>query len=223
MNIYRIIYLALLLCTLILYLTGSNRKEKYSKLVAGLMVAWLLTTISAIMIIRVFHFKSNLLVFHLTTVVEYVLLGWIYYLIITNQVVRRMILYSLFVFPVVCLFFSLYVQNTEQNNTYMIITESLLLIFLSLFYLRELLLFQPVAAIYRFPAFWICVGVLIYFTGNLLIECLLNYMNSHNEAMALRLYLIGYLFKWLLFICFIAGRLLQYKPEQLQNQIRALN
>lgn len=207
MSIYSKVYFGLLFITMVSYLILFRRKELYVKMVISLMGVWFLTTAVAICLIRYAGFKNNLFVFHVSTPLEYIVLVLLYKNVIVNQKVKKYILLSIPFFIAVSILFAIFVQTPDTNNTQIIIIESVFMVFLSLFFLREVLLLQQVTELHRFPMFWISVGILFYFIGNLVIEGMLNYLINHSMDLAKKAYRIGYIFKYLLFILFIIGAL----------------
>jgi len=170
-----------------------------------LMILWLVTTLAAIYSTKYAGLKNNLFIFHIFTPLEYVLLALFYRDIIVNSRVKKIISYSIPIFILLAILFSVFIQKPDTSNSTVIMIESVIVIFLSLFFLREVLLLQHATILYRFPLFWISVGILFYFTGNMIIEGLLNYMISHSMQLARRVYHIGHVFKYLLFLLFIIG------------------
>lgn len=213
MSIYSKAYFGLLFITLVSYLIRTGRKELYVNIVILLMVLWFFTTTTAIYLIRYAGLKNNLFVFHISTPLEFILLVTLYRNVIVNTFVKKIISLSIPVFLVLSTFFAIFVQAPDTNNSQMIIIESVSMVFLSLFFLREVLLLQQVTVLHRFPMFWISVGILFYFIGNLVIEGMLNYMISHSMDLARRAYRIGYIFKYLLFILFIVGAFCDKRPK----------
>ncbi|MBS1732436.1 MAG: hypothetical protein JST02_03985 [Bacteroidetes bacterium] len=205
MSVFTKAYFLLLLITLALYLFKSRKMGTYSRHIIALMLLWLLTTITAIFLSSYAGFKNNLFVFHILTPVEYGILTLLFNHVIMNPFVKKMAKLSILPFFVLCMLSAFFLQPVTENNAYMIITESVIIVFLSLYYLREIMILQHVTELHRFPMFWITVGLLFYFTGNLLIEGMLNYMIKHSMTLALRSYRLGYIFKYLLFILFITG------------------
>jgi hypothetical protein len=205
MNIYSKVYFGLLLITLFSYVIAFRKKGRFAIQVILLMLLWLLTSFTAIWLIQYGGLKNNLFVFHISTPLEYIVLAMLYRKIIASAAVKKMILFSIPAFLALCILFSVFIQTPDTNNSYTIIMESVILVLLSLFFLRETLLLQQITVLHRYGLFWISVGILFYFTGNLVIEGMLNYMIDHSMELAKRMYRLGYIFKYLLFILFIIG------------------
>jgi hypothetical protein len=205
MNIYDKVYFGLLIITLVSYLISFRKKERYVRMVILVMILWFLTTAAAICLIKYAGMTNNLFVFHISAPLEYLILSILYKDVINNKAVKKIIILSIPFFITLSILSSAFIQKADVNNSNMIIAESVIMIFLSLFFLRETLLLQRVTVLHQFPVFWISVGILIYFTGNLVIEGMLNYMINHSMELARRIYRIGYIFKYLLFVLFIVA------------------
>jgi hypothetical protein len=201
--IYIYLYLGLLLITLLSYSISSGKKAYYIKMVILLMSVWVLASAMALYLRK--YSGNNLIVFHVLAPVEYTILALLYRSVITHPRIKKMISISIPLFIVTAILFSLYVQPIDTNNSKIVIIESILVIFLSLFFLREVLLFQQITVLQRFPMFWISTGILSYFTGHMLIEGLLNYLMSNSMELARRAYYLEFPFKYLLFVLFIVG------------------
>ncbi|HEX7905262.1 MAG TPA: hypothetical protein VF487_15425 [Chitinophagaceae bacterium] len=205
MNIYTRIYLVLAVITLITYLSGFHRKKWYGKMVILHLVLCLTTTVTAIALIKYGHFRNNLFVFHIATPIEYAIFAMLYANVIVNSKLKKYIIYSIPAFALLCILFFLVVQPLTVNNSYVVMIESIIMVGLSLYFLRQLLLLQQVESLNSFPMFWICVAILFYFVGSLVIEGMLNYLMRHSMELARKTYRVGYIFKYLLFLLFIVG------------------
>lgn len=207
MDIYNMIYLGLLLIALVTFLVAFKQKDTYVKLVISLLVLWLFTTGTAWFLVKFDGFKNNLFLFHICTPLEYVILALLYRSVIVNTAVKKMIMVSIPVFVVTSILFSAFLQLPSTNNSYAVIMESVLVVFLSLIFLREVLVLQQATVLHRLPMFWISVGILFFYTGNLIILGMLNYLVSHSLDVAKRIYRISYIFHYLLFLLLITAAL----------------
>lgn len=71
-----------------------------------------------------------------------------------------------------------WIQTPFLINSYSIAVSSILFIFLSLLYFRVLLKELPETFVHRIPMVWINIAVLIYYSGNLFLFMLYNYLMS---------------------------------------------
>jgi len=205
MNILSTVYFVLLVVTFFSYSVVPGKKELYAKMVRLLMLLWFFTTVAAICSVKYAGLKNNLFIFHIATPLEYVVLSLLFRNAIVNKEVKQFILLSIPFFIGLSILFAIFIQTPISNNTYMITIESIVMVFLALFFLRETLLLQQVTVLHHYPFFWISVGILFYFTGNLVIEGMLNYMISQSMELAKKVYRLSYIFSYLLFVLFIIG------------------
>jgi hypothetical protein len=169
------------------------------------MALWLIISATAIYLFKYAGVTNNLYLFHISTPLEYVLIALMYKNAISGSWLKKLVYWSIPVFVSLCVIFSSFIEKPDTNNSYMVIVESVLLILISLFFLRETLLLQQVGNLKRYPMFWISVGVLAYYLGTLLIEGLYNYMVSKSIELATRAYQVEHVFKYVLFVLFIVA------------------
>jgi hypothetical protein len=199
------IYFILLLTALAMNGWALATKQRFITLLFIYLLSSLVVAVLAIYVRA--HTKSgnNLFLFHIFTPAEYTLLSLVYYTVLSGPKVKKAVLVSIPVFIGLSVFFSLFVQGPLDNNSYIGIIESILLICQTLLFLREVLLLKQVTALYRYPLFWISTVILVYFTETLVIEGLLDYLIRHSMELALQAYMISYIFKYLLFLALTVG------------------
>ena len=218
MDLYSKAYFGLLIITLIVYIIALQKNERHTKYVIMLLALWLLTSAIAIGLTYYAGIKNNLLIFHIATPLEFLIISLFYRDAFVNTTAKKIIAFSIPVFILLSIIFSVFIQTPLFNNSYILILESTVMIIFSLAFLREVMLLQQVMVLHRFPMFWISVGILFCYTGNLITEGMLNYMTKHSMELALRTYRFSFIFKYLLFILFIIGAFCNYKPSLFLKQ-----
>lgn len=213
MNVFNQLYLVLSLLALVAYIPNVFKKPGYIQLTVLYLVVLLLTFLASIYSTNILELRNNLFIFHVATPLEYTILSLLYRSVIVNGMLKKIITFSIPFFLVLSIASSIFIQPLNTNNSYTIILASVIIVFLTLFFLRETLLLQPVTILHRFPMFWISVGILFYYTGGFVIEGMLNYMITHSMELARRTFIIGYIFKYLLFILFIIGAFFNRKSS----------
>ncbi len=218
MSIYIKIYLAFLLVALLSYI-AARRKDRHAKWIILYLSLCLVTTSAAVGVLKM-GWKHNLPIFHLFTPLEYTVLGLLYYNVLSSGRLKRVVLLSIPVFVLAAAIFSLFIQkyNTDSNS-YVSIIEAILIILLSMFFLREVLLLQQVTSLQGFPLFWVSVGILFYFTGSLITEGMMNYFIRHDMDIALQAYRFSYVFKYLMFLMFTIGAFCRPASRSHRGQI----
>src|SRR6476661_8764469 len=204
MDLLNKLYFILLAVALVAYVLLFETHKNYKRFILLYLILILVTSVVAFYLMDT-PAKNNLVVFHVFTVLEYVVLSVLYYHELENKLFKKAMRFSIPVFVFICILLSAFVQKITVNNSDAIILESILLVCYSLFFLRERLLQPEVPSLLQYPMFWISVGILFYFIGSLLVEGLLNYFMRHAMSLALRLYNLSYIFKYLLFILLTMG------------------
>jgi hypothetical protein len=130
----------------------------------------------------------NLFLLPIDTLVEFGLLAWMYRRVFWPSAVSRWLPAVVVVFSLVSLFSYTRPDNLLHFNAVQRFAESFLVLGLVLLYfykvIRELVIIQ----LEQEPMFWVSVGVLLYFSGNVFIFVSSNYVIQHSETLSLRLW-----------------------------------
>jgi hypothetical protein len=205
MNLWSYIYFVFLVTALLIYALEIRKKEYYSRLIFVYLLILLLTDLLAIAVLVVWKLKNNLFIFHVFTPLEYAIFSLLYLNQIQSPRVKKVIRASIPGFIGLSILFSAFVQHPDINNSYVMIMESILLSTWCLLFLREAILYPTVSYLQRYPMFWISVGILFYFVGDIFVEGLLNYLVKHSMTMAIRFYNMETIFKFIFFALVIVG------------------
>lgn len=204
MSIADKIYFLLLLLTLACYLSKLASKEEYVKWITILLVFWLLTVLPGVLLVAYAN-KSNVFIYHIIVPVEFAFFMLMFRDYFDSPTAKRNVTYLIPSFILLCIFFSMFIQKPNINNTYAVIIESMILIIVSLFFLRETALLRRVKVMHRHPMFWISTGVLFCCCCNLVVEGMLNYLIARSNDLAVQLYKIIYFGNYVLFCFLILG------------------
>lgn len=112
--------------------------------------------------------NNNIWGFRLFTILEYTLLCYFLYSILTTRVLKRILVYLSISFYFVCFYDGLYSKSRTFDSLpsgY----SALLLIFFSLFSLYELLRSADQSFVYERTKFWFTTAYIIYFSGTFFI------------------------------------------------------
>jgi hypothetical protein len=189
-----------------LYLTIVSFVSQYRHLNNVLKVLFLyLITLAIINSLAMYlrlelHIRNNLFLYHILTPLEYILLASIYYRSFRNVAIKKVILWSMYGFVIICILLTQFVEGIQVIDSYARTIEALLVTIWILFYFYQILNTHKVLSLQSDPLFWINVGFLIYFIGNLFIKGLLNTLITQNRDLAKRFYEYGYLLEFNLFI-----------------------
>jgi hypothetical protein len=220
LSLVMLIYVYLLVTAILFYGMALKGKVKYITILFCYLTIDLVVSILSVLLIDLSIVRNNLFLFHLFTPIEYSLLTYLYIQVISSSVLKKVLWASIPFFILLSVIFSQFIQGLKINNSYMSIIESVLLICWTLFFMREILLLKQVTVLYKYPLFWISVGILVYFTESLVIEGLLAYMVSHSPELARKVYRLGFIFSYLFLLSLIVGAFCQIvTAKQKETQV----
>jgi len=132
--------------------------------------------------------SPNLFLMPIDTLVEFGLLAWMYRRAFRPSALSRWL-------PAVVAGFALaslpsYAQpaNLLHFNTWQRFAESVLILGLVLLYFYRVIRELVIVHLEREPLFWVSVGLLLYFSGNVFIFVSSNYVLQHSKALSLRMW-----------------------------------
>jgi len=104
--------------------------------------------------------------------------------------VKKIITGFLFIFPVLLLVNTIWIQGFYTLQTYTYVLGGSFVLLLSVAYLRELYTDEETHNIFRNPVFWFCIAYLIYFAVFVPYFGMLNYLVKNQLEFATKYYLI---------------------------------
>lgn len=110
------------------------------------------------------HNKSNLNFYNGYTIFVYCYYYLTIYWIIHSPKVKKLILYLLVLYPLVALFNIFFIQKATSFHTITYSLGGLIVVALCIYYFFELFQLSRTVNLLRQPAFWICSGLLFYYS-----------------------------------------------------------
>lgn len=162
---------------------GIRRKSaNYAQKTLGLLI-WvsLIVEIAARLTSHVFYIGNNLWILHVFTVVEFAILTLIYKRQLSSLFRERVFYGAIWAFLGMAILNTLYLEPLTAFNSNVRGVESLILICWALSYFYLILKELNIEHLESTPLFWISVSILIYFSGNLIVFVLSNYVLPHYE------------------------------------------
>lgn len=179
----RNIYLIILSISLVLSIF-SHKKDKALYVFPFLLSAALLADVGATVLN---HFNINyFILYHIYLPIEYISLSIYFYLTIRNVIIKKIILYSIPLFVLLSILFSLEVVVVSKYPNFQTNIECLLLIVWATIAIFTIEVKEDIS-ILLLPVFWICVGILIYQCGVFTFTGLLNYLMKSRSDLYERL------------------------------------
>jgi hypothetical protein len=132
--------------------------------------------------------QSNLFLLPIDTLAEFGLLAWMYRLALRPSAVSRLLPAVVAVFALASLFSYANPASLYEFNSVQRFAESLLIIGLVLLYFYKVIRELVIVHLEREPLFWVSVGLLLYFSGNVFIFVSSNYVLQHSKSLSLRLW-----------------------------------
>jgi len=124
---------------------------------------------------------NNLPLLHVFTVLQFLVLALIYRRKLHPLIDEKLISGTIVFFMLFALISAFIFDGLLRFNTYARALESVLLIFFALAFFYKTLQELKIKKLEREPMFWISTGVLIYFSGNLIIFIVCNYFFTSDE------------------------------------------
>jgi hypothetical protein len=151
---------------------------------------------------------SNLFLLPIDTMVEFGLLAYLYRQALRPMAVGRWLPGVVAAFSLASLLAYVEPDHLVRFNTVQRLAESLLVLGLVLLYFYKVIHDLVIIHLEREPMFWISVGLLLYFSGNVFIFVSSNYVIQHSTALSMKLwnihallYMVLYgLYTWALWI-----------------------
>lgn len=135
--------------------------------------------------------RSNLFLAPIDTVLEFSLLMLMYRLALRPSVASRFVPVLLVGFVLgSALSYSLQLNTVEFNPVQRFIESICVLTFVLLFFRREILRKKVTVALERLPIFWASAGLLLYFSGSILIFLSSNAVLHYSQAMSVSVWAI---------------------------------
>ena len=101
-----------------------------------------------------------------------------------NRAVKKLFLFSIIPYWLFCIY-NFYVSDSTTFNNHPAIVEFSVFIILLIFYFYEKMNIITTVPLFKSISFWLCVGLFIYFTGNLFY--LLFITSTNNEKLQIQM------------------------------------
>lgn len=149
---------------------------------------------------------NNLFLFHIYDILEYIILGSIYIKTFESQSAKKIVLFSIVAYTLLCLINSLFFQKIFQSaDTYNFLIGCLLKTFLVLYYFYELYQSNSDNHVGNLSIFWISIGNFFFFTGTFFVMGLIEEIKIANPKLADSLHSINTVLNYVMYIMYSIG------------------
>lgn len=156
--------------------------------------------------------KSTILLYNINIPIRYALMAWLYFLKIESITTRRTILLTIPLFII----FSIWEIDKENPfisnvNTHKLVffsstIESLLVILWILLYFQEAIRNLKIPNLLTYPFFWVCFGLLLYYSSLLFIAPVMHYDAKWDDYINIGLlFYLPYIFESICLILISVG------------------
>jgi hypothetical protein len=155
-------------------------------------------------------------VFHIYQPFEYYLVSAYFLQIIRFPKIRKIILISIPLVILANVLNFLFIQGPNELSTYTFLLAAFLFCIWSCFYFVQLLRneAQIDQTLEHNPHFWVCTGILFFYTGTYFQMGFSNIIFKHNVGLAQKLYYINHLLNCILYGMITYGFLCQSKYQK---------
>jgi hypothetical protein len=159
------------------------------------------------------HKRNTILYSNLTTIISFCFYIYLMGVIIRNQKAKRILLYCLVAFPLISAINIFLVQKSGAFQTMTYSVGCLLIVGACIYYFWELFQSKNYINIAREPAFWICSGLLFFYTCQFPVYGLINYISSDRNVIQVLLVVLDFV-GILLYLSFTIAFLCRLKPRK---------
>ncbi len=112
-------------------------------------------------------FKYTSIVVSIQVLLDFVVLSLMYFYIIKSLVVKKLIIFSIFLFVPYWIYnFLKFILPEFQFDFLTVAVESLFFTFIIIFYFYEVMKYNFTIPLFKLPSFWVSVAFLIFFSGS---------------------------------------------------------
>jgi len=160
------------------------------------------------------HTGTNVKLYNPFLVFEFVFYFFMLRQIIRNKIIKQIILHLLWLYPLMALFNIYFIQKITIFNSMTYSFGCLLMVAICIYYFFELFQHPYSGSLFREPAFWICSGLLFFYSCSFPIFSLLNFLNNASNIIIRNLGTILNLMNDLLYLSFTIAFLCRIKARK---------
>lgn len=154
--------------------------------------------------------NSNLWIYNIALIPQYLLYLRIYYLVIRSLILKKVIIIISFLFSALAILNLIFFQTINSINSYSLVASSAIVLFLSVSYFEQLRNESEIIRLTAHPMVWLSLGALIFHAANLPYIISLDYLIHNNLSLAVALYYIYLGLNCILYTFYSIGFLCQY-------------
>jgi hypothetical protein len=148
--------------------------------------------------------KSNYLVYHIFTPIQYAIIALGYYF----DTRSKLVFITIPIMIITSIVFSVLIQPLPAYNSYFMIVELLVFTLLSTYFFMNLLKIETEVLLTNYPLFWISSGLLLFSVSNLFVLGTINFFSKSepNVILTYLSYFTNYFYYTMYIFAFISGQ-----------------
>lgn len=154
------------------------------------------------------HWHSNIWIFHLSTLVEYSFLAYLFSYWQDQSWARKTLRFSVPGFAVIWIISKIWLENWSQIDNYTSSLSNALLIGISAYTFLRLVLESKIPIVTD-PRFWVCSAVLVYYAGTLLTFAFSRILLGISSQVNVPIWIIHNLMAIIAYLLYTRGFLFQ--------------
>lgn len=126
--------------------------------------------------------SAFILNFRYYILVEYILLVTYFYYLLHNQLIKKLIIYSIIPFFILWVI-NYFTSASNQIDNFLPITQFLVFLIIIVTYFVSKMLENSSIVLHKQISFWVCVGLFIHFSGNFFFYLLISSIDKTKDAL----------------------------------------
>jgi hypothetical protein len=145
--------------------------------------------------------------YNVFTTIEFVFYFWMLRYMISNRLAKKILLHSLWLYPVLVILNKLFLQKGPQFHTITVCLGCLLVVMATITYFFELFQLNKPVNLIREPSFWICSGLLFFYACTFPLYALINFFQDPSNIIIKNIAFVFAVVNILLYSSFIIASL----------------
>lgn len=158
--------------------------------------------------------KVTVTLYNVFTTIEFVYYFWLLHHIVKNRFIRKLLLHSLWLYPLLVILNKLFLQKGLQFHTITFSLGGFFIVMTTIVYFLELFHFDKPVDLVREPSFWICSGLLFFYACTFPLYALVNFFKDPSNIIIKNIASIFAVVNILLYSSFIIAALCRIRTRK---------
>ena len=145
--------------------------------------------------------------YNVFTTIEFIFYFWMLRYMIRNRTAKKVLLHSLWLYPILVILNKLFLQKGLQFHTITVCLGCLLVVMATIIYFFELFQLNKPVNLIREPSFWICSGLLFFYACTFPLYALINFFQDPSNIIIKNIAFVFAIVNILLYSSFIIASL----------------